>query len=76
MWAILAPKLAPNRLVRKVWVGRPCRPTRGGQSAGPRGSDARGREQITADSVACGHPLADCDFNQAAPHPAHPIKCR
>jgi hypothetical protein len=29
-----------------------------------------------ADSVACGHLLIDCDFNQATPHPADPIKCR
>jgi hypothetical protein len=27
-----------------------------------------------ADSVASGKTMADCDFNQAAPHPAYPIK--
>ena len=29
-----------------------------------------------ADSVARGQPMADCDFNRAALHPAYPIKCR
>ena len=29
-----------------------------------------------ANSVARSQPSADCDFNQAALHPAHPIKCR
>ena len=29
-----------------------------------------------ADFVARGQPLADCDFNLAALHPAYPIKCR
>jgi hypothetical protein len=29
-----------------------------------------------ADSVARSQPMADCDFNQAALHPAHPIKCQ
>ena len=29
-----------------------------------------------ADSVARGRLLANCDFNQAALHPAYPIKCR
>jgi hypothetical protein len=30
----------------------------------------------SADSVARSQPMADCDFNQAALHPAHPIKCQ
>ena len=29
-----------------------------------------------ANSVARSQPMADCDFNQAALHPAHPIKCQ
>ena len=29
-----------------------------------------------ADFVARGQPMADCDFNLAALHPAYPIKCR
>jgi hypothetical protein len=29
-----------------------------------------------ADSVACGQPTTDCDFNQAALHPGYPIKRR
>jgi hypothetical protein len=29
-----------------------------------------------ANFVARGQPMADCDFNQAALHPAYPIKCR
>jgi hypothetical protein len=29
-----------------------------------------------ADCVACGQPTTDCDFNQAALHPAYPIKRR
>ena len=29
-----------------------------------------------ADSVARSQPMADCDFNRAALHPAYPIKCR
>ena len=39
-------------------------------------SDAREGADDGADSVAGGQPLADCDFNLAALHPAYPIKCR
>ena len=28
------------------------------------------------DCVAGANPLADCDFNRAALHPAYPIKCQ
>src|ERR1700722_7043976 len=42
----------------------------------PQGATPREGADDGADFVAPGQPMADCDFNQAALHPAYPIKCQ
>ena len=48
----------------------------GGQSSSQEERRPREGADNGANFVARGQPMADCDFNQAALHPAYPIKCR
>src|SRR3984885_10018739 len=58
--------------VRRAKRG-PSRNDRACRTARPKGDPGPAARQ---GSTALGQPLADCDFNQAALHPAHPIKRR
>ena len=42
----------------------------------PRGATPKGGSRRRRGLCSRGQPLADCDFNRAALHPAYPIKCR
>src|SRR2546428_3426978 len=60
---------------RRVRAGVAPPPEIGGRDELPRGSMTRGREQRTAPILSHGQTTSgQCGFNQAASHPADPIK--
>ena len=48
----------------------------GGRIQLPSGATPKGGSRRRRGLCSRGQPLADCDFNRAALHPAYPIKCR
>ena len=48
----------------------------GGRIELPSGATPEGGSRRRRGLCSSGQPLADCDFNRAALHPAYPIKCR
>jgi transposase len=54
----------------------PASPATGGRIELPRGATPEGGSRRRRRFCSRAKPLADCDFNRAALHPAYPIKCR
>jgi hypothetical protein len=55
---------------------RPSNPRDRRPNPAPRGATPTGGSRRRRGFCCRGQPLADCDFNLAALHPAYPIKCR
>ena len=66
---------APRRHGVRVRLS-PASPETGGRIQLPRGATPEGGSRRRRGFCSSGQPLADCDFNRAALHPAYPIKCR